>query len=45
VPLVEDKPLARSLFKVDIDAYIPVDLYRAVAQILAYIYKLKGAAA
>jgi flagellar biosynthetic protein FlhB len=45
VPLVEDKPLARALFKVDIDAYIPVDLYRAVAKILAYIYKLKGAAA
>jgi flagellar biosynthetic protein FlhB len=45
VPLVEDKPLARSLFKVDIDTYIPAELYRAVAQILAYIYKLKGAAA
>jgi flagellar biosynthetic protein FlhB len=45
VPLVEDKPLARSLFKVDIDACIPVELYRAVAKILAYIYRLKGAAA
>jgi flagellar biosynthetic protein FlhB len=45
VPLVEDKPLARALFKVDLEAYIPADLYRAVARILAYIYKLKGAAA
>jgi flagellar biosynthetic protein FlhB len=45
VPLVEDKPLARSLFKVNIDASIPADLYRAVAKILAYIYKLKGAVA
>ncbi len=45
VPLVEDKPLARALFKVNLDTFIPEDLYRAVAKILAYIYKLKGAAA
>jgi flagellar biosynthetic protein FlhB len=45
VPLVEDKPLARSLFKVKLDSDIPADLYRAVAKILAYIYKLRGAAA
>jgi flagellar biosynthetic protein FlhB len=45
VPLVEDKPLARALFKVKLDSFIPEDLYRAVAKILAYIYKLKGAAA
>jgi flagellar biosynthetic protein FlhB len=44
VTLVEDKPLARSLFKVKLDSFIPEDLYRAVAKILAYIYKLKGAA-
>jgi flagellar biosynthetic protein FlhB len=44
VPLMEDKPLARALFKVKLDSYIPEELYRAVAKILAYIYKLKGAA-
>ncbi len=44
VPIVEDKPLARQLYKINIGAYIPVDLYKAVAKILAYIYKLKGAA-
>lgn len=44
IPLVEDKPLARALFKVKLDAFIPGDLYRAVAKILAYIYKLRGAA-
>jgi flagellar biosynthetic protein FlhB len=44
VPLVEDKPLARALFKLKLDATIPEDLYRAVAKILAYIYKLRGAA-
>jgi flagellar biosynthetic protein FlhB len=41
VPIVEDKPLARSLFKtVEIDEEIPVDLYKAVAEILAYVYQL-----
>lgn len=45
VPLVEDKPVARALFKVQVDAYIPEELYRAVAKILAYIYKLRGSAA
>jgi flagellar biosynthetic protein FlhB len=41
VPVVEDKPLARSLFKsVEIDEEIPVDLYKAVAEILAYVYQL-----
>ena len=44
VPLVEDKPLARALFKIDLDAVIPSDLFRAVAKILAYIFKLRGAA-
>lgn len=43
VPLVEDKPLARLLYKtVDIGQYIPAELYRAVAEILAYVYRLKG---
>jgi len=42
VPIVEDKPLARALFKHDIDVFVPEELYVAVAKILAYIYKLKG---
>ncbi|HUJ19177.1 MAG TPA: EscU/YscU/HrcU family type III secretion system export apparatus switch protein [Nitrospirota bacterium] len=45
IPLVEDKPLARALVKLKLDAAIPAELYRAVAKILAYIYKLRGAAA
>ncbi len=44
IPVVEDAPLARALFKLKIDSYIPEELYRAVARILAYIYKKKGAA-
>lgn len=43
VPVVENKPLARSLFKmVDIDEIIPAELYRAVAEVLAYVYRLRG---
>lgn len=45
VPIIEQKPLARALFKsVDIDQFIPGDLYHAVAEILAYVYRLKGLA-
>lgn len=43
VPIVEDKLLAQTLHKmVEIGDYIPVELYRAVAEILAYVYRLKG---
>lgn len=43
VPLVEDKPLARALYKtVKLGSLIPEDLFKAVAEILAYVYSLKG---
>jgi flagellar biosynthesis protein FlhB len=43
IPLVEDKPLARTLYKtVDVGQLIPASLYKAVAEILAYVFKLKG---
>jgi flagellar biosynthetic protein FlhB len=43
VPMVEDKPLAQTLYKmVEVGDFIPVELYRAVAEILAYVYRLKG---
>lgn len=43
IPVVENKPLARTMFKsTDIGDFIPADLYRAVAEILAYVYRLKG---
>ncbi|UCF86169.1 MAG: flagellar biosynthesis protein FlhB [Desulfobacteraceae bacterium] len=42
VPLVENKLLAQTLFKVvEIGDFIPVSLYRAVAEVLAYVYGLK----
>jgi flagellar biosynthesis protein FlhB len=41
VPLIENPPLARALYKsVDVGQEIPADFYRAVAEILAYIFKL-----
>ncbi len=41
VPVVENKPLARSLFKlVPVDAEIPANLYRAVAEVLSYVYRV-----
>jgi flagellar biosynthetic protein FlhB len=41
VPLVENPPLAQALYKsVDVGKEIPSHLYRAVAEVLAYIYRL-----
>ena len=41
VPIVENKPLAQALYKsVEIGGQIPVELYKAVAEVLAYVYSL-----
>ncbi len=43
IPIVENKELAQSLYAlVDIGGEVPPNLYQAVAEVLAYIYKLKG---
>lgn len=43
VPIVENVPLARALHKsVKVGKYVPRALYQAVAEVLAYIYRLKG---
>ncbi|MBF0559915.1 MAG: EscU/YscU/HrcU family type III secretion system export apparatus switch protein, partial [Nitrospirae bacterium] len=42
VPVVEDKPLARSLYKLELNQEIPEAFYKALAAILANVYKLKG---
>ena len=45
VPIVERKDLARALYGgVDVGQPIPSALYKAVAEILAYVYRLKGIA-
>jgi flagellar biosynthetic protein FlhB len=46
VPLVENPPLARALYSsVDVGREIPPNLYKAVAEVLAYIYRLTDARA
>lgn len=41
--LFENKPLARSLYDtVEIDQPIPVELYKAVAEVISFVYKKKG---
>ena len=43
VPVVVNKPLAQVMFrKMKIGQFIPKELFEATAQVLAYIYKLKG---
>ena len=43
VEIVENKPLARSIYDaVDIGQAIPPELYQAVAEVLAFVYSLKG---
>ncbi|MCX7982211.1 MAG: EscU/YscU/HrcU family type III secretion system export apparatus switch protein [Syntrophales bacterium] len=38
IPIKDDPALVEVLCRLDLDEYIPVELYRAVAEILAFIY-------
>ncbi len=43
VPIIENPPLAQALYKsAEVGQEIPAHLYRAVAEILAYIYRIMG---
>jgi flagellar biosynthetic protein FlhB len=43
IPILENPPLARTLYdKVPLDSPIPPNLYAAVAQVIAFVYKLKN---
>jgi flagellar biosynthetic protein FlhB len=43
IEIVENKPLARSIYdNVEIGKAIPPELYQAVAEVLAFVYNLKG---
>lgn len=43
VTLVENRPLARTLYaSVEIGDSIPQELFQAVAEVLAYVYRIKG---
>lgn len=42
VPLVANPPLARALYTVDLEREIPAEHYEAVAEIIAYVWGLRG---
>ena len=42
VPLYEDKNLIHILEALDLETEVPPELYRAVAEVLAFIYRLNG---
>lgn len=43
IPIMENAPLARTLYeKVPLDSPVPPNLYAAVAQVIAFVYKLKN---
>lgn len=43
IPIVENPPLARALFReVDVPGAIPSEFFRAVAELLAYVYRQRG---
>jgi flagellar biosynthetic protein FlhB len=43
VTIVENPPLARALYAtVEIDEQIPPEYYKAVAEVISYVFKLRG---
>jgi flagellar biosynthetic protein FlhB len=43
IPIIERKPLARALYQqVQVNQEVPPEFYKAVAEILAYVYRLSG---
>lgn len=42
IPVIQNPPLARSLYQAELDKEIPLEHYKAVAEIIGYVYKLKG---
>jgi flagellar biosynthetic protein FlhB len=44
VPIVADPPLARALYRLEVEAEIPNEHWEAVAKIIAYVMRLRGRA-
>lgn len=42
IPIEEDTALAEALSQVELDHYIPEELYRAVAAVIAYVLRATG---
>lgn len=45
VPIVSDPPLARALYRLEVETEIPQEHWQAVAEIIAYVWRLQGRAA
>ena len=45
VPMVANPPLAWALHKVELDSEVPAEHFKAVAEIIAYVWRLRGQAA
>jgi flagellar biosynthesis protein FlhB len=41
VAIVANPPLARALFRLELDTEIPAEHYKAVAEIIAYVWRLR----
>ena len=44
VPLVANPPLARALYTVELDREVPAEYFQAVAEVIAYVWRLRGQA-
>jgi flagellar biosynthetic protein FlhB len=44
VPLVANPPLARALYTVELDREVPAEHFQAVAEVIAYVWRLRGQA-
>ncbi len=42
VPIIENKPVARALYKQEVGETVPEEMFTAVAELLAYVYSLKN---
>ena len=42
IPIRKDPLLVGALAKLDVDETIPVELYQVVAEVLAYVYRIRG---
>jgi flagellar biosynthetic protein FlhB len=42
IPMVANPPLARALYRIELDTEIPVEHFKAVAEIVAYIWRLRA---
>ncbi len=42
VPIREDRALANALSSLNLGSYIPPEMYRAVAEVLAFVYRLEN---